>query len=235
MKPIKPTKRKVFNFLRSYFDVLNKLENDEDKFSFLMAIINKQFLNEEPKGLNFLVDLCYESQRHQIERSLKGWLRVNKTDVMGDPTYDPMSNPTYDPMSNPVQVEEEEEEEVEEEYVTEIYPTFDDFWDLYDKKQDRPKCVSKWNKLKQSEKESIMNYVPMYKTSQPDKQFRKNPSTFLNNQSWNNEIIVKEEVQTEIRKQRILSATNTIESFQEDAEEIKRLRLETAEANMKTI
>ena len=37
----KPTKRKAFNFLRSYFDVVNELENDTDKLNFLMAIINK--------------------------------------------------------------------------------------------------------------------------------------------------------------------------------------------------
>ena len=34
-----------------------------------------------------------------------------------------------------------------------------------------------------------MNYIELYKQSQPDKQFRKNPETFLNNKSWNDEII----------------------------------------------
>ena len=89
----KLTKRKAFNFLRSYFDVLNKIEKDEDKLSFLMSIINKQFLDEDPEGLNFLVDLCYLSQKHAIETSVKGWKRVNKTDVMGNPVTDPTTNP----------------------------------------------------------------------------------------------------------------------------------------------
>jgi len=66
------TKRKAFNFLRSYFDVLNEIPKDEDKLKYLLALINKQFLDEEPKGLNFIVNLCYESQRHQIEESVKG-------------------------------------------------------------------------------------------------------------------------------------------------------------------
>ena len=70
---MKETKRKAFNFLRSYFDVLNELKEDADKLDFLMAIINKQFLNEDPKDLGFIGKLCYESQRHQIEKKCK-WL-----------------------------------------------------------------------------------------------------------------------------------------------------------------
>lgn len=75
-----------------------------------------------------------------------------------------------------------------EKNIIEVYPTFDDFWNLYDKKVDKPKSESKWNSLTQSEKESIMEYLPAYIKSTPDKQYRKHPKTFLNNKSWNNEI-----------------------------------------------
>jgi hypothetical protein len=34
-----------------------------------------------------------------------------------------------------------------------------------------------------------MEYIPKYKEAQPDKLFRKDPATFLNNKSWNDEII----------------------------------------------
>lgn len=105
---IKPTKRKAFNFLRSYFDVLNELDNDKDKLAFLLSIINKQFLDEDPKNLNFVVNLCYESQRHAIESSVKGWKRANYI----DPMTNPMTNPTTDPPTNPKEEEEKEEEKV---------------------------------------------------------------------------------------------------------------------------
>ncbi len=82
----KPTKRKSFNFLRSYFDVLNQLEKDEDKLSFLTSIINKQFLDQDPKDLNFIVNICYEGQRHAIEKSVKGYIDKMKTDILGNPT-----------------------------------------------------------------------------------------------------------------------------------------------------
>ena len=85
---MKPTKRKGFNFLRSYFDVLNEIPDDSDKLEFLMAVINKQFLDENPDGLGFVAKLSYESQRHSIEQSVKGYKDKMKTDVLGNPIKD---------------------------------------------------------------------------------------------------------------------------------------------------
>jgi hypothetical protein len=76
----------------------------------------------------------------------------------------------------------------EEQLTISIYPTFEDFWNLYDHKKDIKKSQQKWNLLTQKEKEEIMNYLPEYIKSTPNKEFRKYPCTFLNNKSWNNEI-----------------------------------------------
>jgi len=86
---MKKTKRKGFNFLRSYFDVLNQLETNSDKLNFLLSVINKQFLDQDPEGLNFVVKLAYESQRHQIESSVKGYKDKMKTELNGNPLQDP--------------------------------------------------------------------------------------------------------------------------------------------------
>lgn len=70
---------------------------------------------------------------------------------------------------------------------------FENFWNDYDKKVGKKsKIESKWNKLKESEREEIMDHIPKYKLSQPDKQYRKNPETYLNNRGWEDEIIDKE-------------------------------------------
>ena len=67
---------------------------------------------------------------------------------------------------------------------------FDWFWNDYDKKVgDKQKLKKKWIKLTDEERQNAMNYIDLYKQSVPDKQFRKNPETFLNNKSWNDEII----------------------------------------------
>ena len=110
----KPTKRKAFNFLRSYFDVLNELDKDADKLAFLLSIIDKQFLDEDPTELNFIVNLCYSSQKHAIESSVKGWKRASKTTLEGDPMTTPPTTPPTNPMTNPKEEEEEEEEKEEE-------------------------------------------------------------------------------------------------------------------------
>lgn len=70
--------------------------------------------------------------------------------------------------------------------------SFDSFWDSYDKKVGRPKCEKKWEALSQKEKIEAMRYIPEYVKSQPDKKFRKNPETFLNQKSWNDEIIISD-------------------------------------------
>ena len=66
---------------------------------------------------------------------------------------------------------------------------FETFWNQYDKKVGRPKCEKLWSKLTLEERKICLDYIPLYKQAQPDKQYRKNPETFLRNKSWNDEII----------------------------------------------
>jgi hypothetical protein len=88
------------------------------------------------------------------------------------------------------QEEQEEEKEKEEKEEQAINIDFDFFWIDYDKKVgNKEKLRKKWAKLTDAEREKIMDYIPKYKKAQSDKQFRKDPETFLNNKSWNDEII----------------------------------------------
>ena len=120
----KKTKRKAFSFLRSYFDVINELEKDSDKLDFLLAILNKQFLNEDPSKLKFVPKLCYESQRHAIEASVKGWLRASKTDLQGNPLTLPTTPLGTNPLTLPKE-EKEEEKEKEEKYTIDFLKLLD--------------------------------------------------------------------------------------------------------------
>ena len=67
---------------------------------------------------------------------------------------------------------------------------FNKFWDLYDKKiGEKGKLLIKWKKLKLVDKLKIFETLPKY-VAATEKTFRKNPETYLNNKSWNDEIIV---------------------------------------------
>ena len=85
-------------------------------------------------------------------------------------------------IKNKIKNKKEEKEEVTE-------PEFMIFWEKYGKKVDREKCIKKWKSLSEKEKDLAINKVEEYVKSQPDKQYRKNPLTWLNGKCWNDEII----------------------------------------------
>jgi len=70
---------------------------------------------------------------------------------------------------------------------------FEYWWNLYDLKVGKEKCMKKWSKLTEKEKSECIAATPSYVHSTPDKQFRKRPLTYLNGKCWNDEIIIKNE------------------------------------------
>lgn len=68
-------------------------------------------------------------------------------------------------------------------------PSFKDWWDLYDKKRGRKKAEAKWERLKDSDKRACYEATPAYVASVENKQFQKDPLTYLNGECWNDEII----------------------------------------------
>jgi len=70
---MKLTKRKGFNFFRSYFDVYNELENDKDKVAFIDALLDRQFLGVKPTELKGMAKFAYISQTNSIDSQVKGY------------------------------------------------------------------------------------------------------------------------------------------------------------------
>jgi hypothetical protein len=100
------------------------------------------------------------------------------------------------------QEEEEEEEEKEKKQEQEINIDFDFFWIDYDKKVgDKEKLRRKWANLSDAAREKIMDFIPKYKKAVPDKQFRKNPETFFNNKTWNDELVKRTTTKTTTAEQ----------------------------------
>lgn len=69
-----------------------------------------------------------------------------------------------------------------------INEAFDYFWNTYDNKKDSKICKEKFFKLPKKDIIKILEVVENYVKSTPDKNFRKNPKTWLNGQCWNDEI-----------------------------------------------
>jgi len=86
-------------------------------------------------------------------------------------------------------IEKNREEKNREDNTCVLDQDFLDFWTLYDKKLNQKQCIKLWSKLTKAEKETIAVHLPEYVKSTPDKQFRKHPATYLNQKSFNDEIV----------------------------------------------
>ena len=83
------------------------------------------------------------------------------------------------------QKEIERENEIKKKKEKEINITFDEFWLNYKgKKQERVKCCDKWNKLKDSDRELIMQHLPIYEKEVSDIKYLKHTLNYLNSKIW---------------------------------------------------
>lgn len=66
---------------------------------------------------------------------------------------------------------------------------FEMFWNLYDKKVDISRCRKSFMNLSLEDMVEAVKGVKKYVDSTPDKKYRKNPSTWINQKGWTNEIL----------------------------------------------
>jgi hypothetical protein len=102
---VKLTKRKGFNFFRSYYDVYNELETNEDKVTFIDALLDRQFLGIKPLNLKGMAKFAYISQTNSIDSQVKGY--EDKTKSILHPAVGGCVGVILPPT---VQVEEKEKE-----------------------------------------------------------------------------------------------------------------------------
>jgi hypothetical protein len=143
----------------------------------LFTINEWNFFSE--KLILYLQPYVEKSERATLANKIR-WDRVKKLseNIHLDIQMDSKTNPFQNPINKVNKVNK----------VNNI--SFDDFWNLYEKKVgDKTKLEAKWEKLTDEDRTNIMAYIPKYKESQPDKKYRKDPATFLNNKSWNDELI----------------------------------------------
>ena len=188
---MKLTKRKGFNFFRSYYDVYNEL-SDKDKVAFMDALLDRQFLGVKPNDLKGMAKFAYISQTNSIDSQVKGYEDKTGIKLKCTPTEGGCQG-GIEPPTEQVEEKEKVKEKVKEKYNgIDQKIDFNFFWDLYDKKVGNKKsCAKKWNKLSYEKQSEILAHVKDYVLSTPEKQYRANPETYFNQERWNNEIILK--------------------------------------------
>jgi len=76
-----------------------------------------------------------------------------------------------------------------EEVNTAQLSVFNKIWDKYQKKVGKTVAYKSFLKIKESEYDNILAHIDDYVKASPDKKYRKNLSTYLNQESWKDEII----------------------------------------------
>lgn len=69
-----------------------------------------------------------------------------------------------------------------------INQDFEDWWNLYNKKVGRTKCLKKWQHMTKRDRQACIEATPKYVASITEKVYQKNPFTYLNNHGWEDEI-----------------------------------------------
>jgi hypothetical protein len=72
--------------------------------------------------------------------------------------------------------------------------SFENAWNLYQKKGNKKTSEQKWNKLSDSKKKFALANIPLYVESTPNKQFRKDFQVYLNQEVWNDELITYKQI-----------------------------------------
>lgn len=164
------------------------IECDEDNYQNLLS---KKVIKEVDGYVKiYFLDEQFENVLDKSEKAResvkKRWLKRNATVLESNYESDTNVLP-----SNYESNTEEKRKEKEEEK-NNIF-SFDEFWNMFDKKVDRRKCEDKYKKLSLVQIEKIKVALPIYIKSKPDIQYRKNPLTWLNGECWNDEVKLKEE------------------------------------------
>lgn len=190
--------RLLFKFYKSYFDVANEL-SDKDRLAFYDALINRQFFGIEP-NLKGMANFAYISQKHNIDSQVKGW-----EDKMKCSLQLPDNHATIGGVGGgAAQLKEKEKEEEKI-----IIMTFDDFWKKYPVKVGKDVCRKKFESLSDSDLQTIKDTIDDFVKYKPfDKYNHPNPSTYLNQKRWFDELSKNESADVPFKRKVVIDGNS---------------------------
>ena len=77
---------------------------------------------------------------------------------------------------------------------------FDMFWSMYDKRVDEKNCRVSFMRLTLKDMGNAIKGVKDYVESTPDKKYRKNPRTWINQKGWESEVVISEDDKKKINR-----------------------------------
>ena len=160
----KLTEKDMLSICRAYdIDIWSKFKNEDDAF------YNERMYNETVRRQKFSESRRNNAKSPKNESTSKAYAKHMETET---------ENETITINRTKAKIEI-------------LDPKFEEWWIWYDYKISKDKAKKSWNKLNEQEKDLALQSVQSYVISTPDKSFRKHPTTYLNQKSFNDEIITR--------------------------------------------
>lgn len=188
--------RDSFIFYRSFKDCMNDL-SDADKLVMYEAISDYSLNLKEPELTGFPKAL-FKLIRPILDANIQRWRngcnggapKGNKNNRFSKNTTE--VQPKTNQSTTKVQANKDKDKDINNNIGESVdSPTalsFENIWSLYGKKGNKKTSERKWGKLSITAKEKVLAYIPAYVEATPNKQYRKNFETFLNQECWNDEL-----------------------------------------------
>ena len=178
----------------AYCDWLESFEELTDEEAGRLVKHLFRYVNDKnPEAPDRLTKMCFIPIKQALKRDLNKYENIRERNIENGKKGGRPKKPTglSGLKEKPKKAVNVNDNVNDNEINKKIESSFETFWNLYDKKVDRKKSLEKWKNLKQSERDEIIEKTPDYVKANPEIKYRKNPVTFFNNRSWEDEIIKK--------------------------------------------
>ena len=184
--------KKSFQLYTEWIESFEILSNEEA--GKLIKHVFRYVNDLNPDTPDRLTELSFTPIKQQLKRDLKKWENIaERNKINGSKGGRPKTqeNPVgyLGTQKNPKEPKKPVKVEVEVKVKeNNIIDRFENLWNAYDKKIGKKEALKAYKKLTDSERNKILpSVISKYKLCFPDKQFRKNLSSWLNQKSWEDE------------------------------------------------
>lgn len=170
--------------------------------------------DENPVSDELLLNIAFEPIKMQLKRDLIKWenqleqrrnagLKSAEVRKRNSTTVNERSISSTDNVNDNVSVTVNDNDILLKKETKRECFTFDEFWLLYPKKVAKEICGKKYESLSANDKQKIKETLPNFILHKPFKDYtHPNPSTYLNQKRWNDEII------TTVKKEELKFSVN---------------------------
>lgn len=199
--------KKTFIFYSDWINMVKEMP-DKDAGELLKHIL--LYVNDEnPETENILVRMAFGHMKPMLKADLSRWesireirtkngrkggqanakqteanakqleaVNVNVNDNVNDNVNVNVNDTSIETQTRKNSRESDKEKKTE---------AFEFWWNAYDKKVDRKKCLKKFLTLPMDQMRECYEHTKRYVNASPDAQYRRNPLTYLNNENWKEE------------------------------------------------